>query len=154
MSVDGGFGEAFFQGLYQTPKAVLLGLCTGVFGTVLCIHSTDVADADGVGVVALAVRPRLFGGPALLDGTIKEDDIMVATAVPVVFSVPAINVLDCEMLAFLGRAAMDDYFGNFTYHVLVGIYKGETTENCKNCKIYTMDSTTGFPRSVCLRMRW
>ena len=122
MSVDGGFGEAFLQGLYQAPKAVFLGRCTGVFGAVLCIHSTDVADADGVGVVALAVRPRLFGGPALLDGTVKEDDIMVATAVPIVFFVPAVNVLDCEMLALLGGAAMDDYFGNFTHHVLMGIY--------------------------------
>lgn len=123
MPVDGGFGKTFLQGIYQAPEAVFLRLCPGVFGTVLCVRSANVADSDGVGIVALAVRPRLFEGPALPDGAVKEDDIMIATAVPLVLPVPAVNVCHGIVLAFLGGTAMDDYFSNFAHRFVTMMIK-------------------------------
>ena len=70
--------------------------------------TTDVADADAVGVVALHMGTYLRFGAACMDATIAIDDVVVPYLAESPRAVPSVDVLDGEVLAFGSRGAMDD----------------------------------------------
>lgn len=77
--------------------------------------ATDVAYAYGVGVVTDTMRTGRVQMSAFLDLTIKAHDVMVAYAVPSLFSMPSVDVRSREVPALLGGRAMDDDFSDFSH---------------------------------------
>lgn len=71
-----------------TPEYILLNL------------ASDVADADGVGVVSGAVGSDHLEGTALFDGAVESDDEVVAYHLEASLPVPTVDVLHGEVLAF------------------------------------------------------
>lgn len=82
MADDEGPREAPVQGRQQAAQGGTLGLRTGVGRRAVGGQAADVTDADGVAVVVPAVGTHLRLGPALLEGAVGGDDIVVATALP------------------------------------------------------------------------
>ena len=78
-------------------------------------HSADVADADAVRVVALAVCPGLFEWAARVYGAVQVDDVVVAHVAEALGLVPAADVVGRERAAFGGGGAVDDDFVDGTH---------------------------------------
>ena len=78
-------------------------------------HSADVADADAVRVVALAVSPGLFERAARVYGAVQVDDVVVTHVAEALGLVPAADVVGGERAAFGGGGAVDDDFVDGTH---------------------------------------
>lgn len=90
------------KALGKTPEYNFLNLGASVFRLAGGVKASDVADADGVGVVAGAVCSDHLEGTALFNGAVESDDEVVAYHFEASLPVPAVYVSDCEVLTFLG----------------------------------------------------
>ena len=110
MSVDFG-GRKFCSQLFEEIEhgLLLLGCASVLWCLVVGGKSTDVADADAVGVVALAVCADKFERTAFVDCAVEVDDVVVADLGEATLTMPAVDVSDGERLAFGCGGAMDDY---------------------------------------------
>lgn len=81
--------------------ALCWGACV-LGGSVVGGESSDVADSDGVCVVASAVGSGLGDGTACVDGSVEVDDVVIADVGPSLGEVPLAYVLGGEVLAFRG----------------------------------------------------
>ncbi len=79
-----------------------------VTGASLLVQSPFVADADGVGIVPLAVRTHLRQRASRPDGPIHGDVEVVADAVESPLAVPAVDILHRYTLSRQGGTAVDD----------------------------------------------
>ena len=115
MSVDGSVWVLPAEGLNECPEGVFLCRGAGVFRAAVGGEAPDVADADGVGVVAGAVGSDHLGRAALLDGPVKPDDIVVANHLEAPGLVPAVDVGSGEVLALRSGRTVDDDFGDLSH---------------------------------------
>lgn len=92
--------------------------CARVAGAALLVQSPFVADADGVGVVPLAVRPNAVQRTARPDGAIHGDVEVVADAVEAPLAVPTVDVLHRYALPRQGGGAVDDEEADRTHWTL------------------------------------
>ena len=110
MSVDFGGREFRSQLFEQIEHGLLLLGCASVLGCFVVFgKSTDVADADAVGVMSLAVCADEFERTAFVDCAVEVDDVVVAYLGEATLTMPAVDVSDGEGLAFGCGGAMDDY---------------------------------------------
>lgn len=101
-------GKLLLQILHELAKCGTLLLCACVFGCFsIGSETTDVADADAVGVMADTMGPYLFEIATLVYGAITIDHEVVAYRAPTACLVPTGNVGYCVILAFAGSGAMD-----------------------------------------------
>ena len=72
-----------------------------------------------MGVVALTVGALLLEGPALLDGAVEEDEVVVATASPSSGTVPAVDVGKGVVHPLGGGTTVDDDLGYVSHFGVV-----------------------------------
>lgn len=104
--------EVLHQLLNELNHGGLLCGGAGVNGASCVIFkTTDVAYANGCGIVTLAMGALLTQGTTLEDGTVSVDDIMITDGQPPVFlAVPATDIFHGDLLRFKsGRAMQDDF---------------------------------------------
>ena len=85
--------------------------------------TTDVADADAVGVVPFAMASDGLYVLAHLDGAVKVDDVVIAAVRSTrqreaSLLVPSLNVIQLEITPLLRRGAMQDDFLDFSHNTL------------------------------------
>ena len=117
------FGEHPLQEVHQLQHSVNLERCHRVLGLTEDVESTDVADADAIGVVSLAMAADGLYVLAHLDGAVKVYHIMIAAVRSTrqreaSLLVPSLNVIQLEITPLLRRGAMQDDFLDFSNNTL------------------------------------
>ena len=110
MAVDFCMGIVVFELSDKCLQGFFLFGRPRVLGLAKAVEPADVADADGVGVVPLAVGAAFGYGPSGMDAAVEVDDEMVAYAAEPALAVPLVDVGNGEGLALWRRVAMDDDF--------------------------------------------
>ena len=70
--------------------------------------ATDVANANGVGIMPQAMSTDLLNGTSLVDAAVKINHEVIADAPEATLLVPGIYISDREGFAFRCRRAMND----------------------------------------------
>ena len=112
VSVDGGDGVFFHQVLDKLEENKTLRLSASVGGVAVGIKSTDIGDADALGVVARAVGTDLLDGTARADAAVGIDDIVIADVVPSEAFMVATDALYGAVGIRTGGSAVEDDFGD------------------------------------------
>ena len=94
--------------LQQEFKSILLFVSPGVLGLLVLIESADIADTDGVTVVASHVCTNLSQRSSELNGAVKVNDKVVADLAESTLLMPDIDVVGIEVLAFYSIGTVDD----------------------------------------------
>lgn len=95
---------------------MLLFWCASVLGRlVVGGESTDVADADAVGVVSLAVCADQLYRATFVYRAVEVDDVVIANLGEATLTMPAVDVSDGEGLALRSGGAMDDDSVNLSH---------------------------------------
>ena len=109
MTMDSGIGKLRPELAKERKQCRLLLLGACVLG---CLavggETTDIADADGVGIVTFAVCANLFKRSARVDAAVKVNHIVIADAIETSLAVPAVNVGDGEGFVLCGCRTMND----------------------------------------------
>ena len=92
-------------------RACVLG-CFSVLG-----HTTDVADANAVGIMPQTMGASYVFSTSLVDAAVTIDDIVITYVGKMAGQVPTANILHREVLAFGGGTAVYDDFGDFTHEI-------------------------------------
>lgn len=121
------FGElrmAMYRGIWELSMEsadervecnfLLHGSC--ILWVEVIAYATDVADAYGVGIMTDTMSTGNLEWSAFLDLTIETYNVMVAYAIPSLFSMPSIYVRCREVPAFLGGRAVNDDFSDFSHY--------------------------------------
>ena len=117
--MNGSIGETEFQFFYQLAQCVFLGWSTRIFWDAEFVKATDVADADGLEIVPLTVRPSFPELTTFLDSSVKVDNVVITNLFPTSASVPHVDVVRRDVDSFLCRAAVDNYLVDFSiFYVL------------------------------------
>ena len=113
MAHDQGFGETFLQLADQSQQRGFLFRGAGVARTARSVQPAFVADADGVAVVILAVRPHLFQRTAPVDLAVAgEVEVVADVAETAVTDVVTAAGLKAKALPLRGGRAMEDDQGD------------------------------------------
>lgn len=100
MAVDRGTREALPQFTDQRQQRCLLGGGAGVLGLAVTVKPADIADAYGMGIVALAVGTGTLDGSACVDAAIEVDHEVIADVRELALQVPLADLLDGDGSAF------------------------------------------------------
>ena len=103
MTEDEGVGELLLQADQEVEQGVSLCLGSGISWLSVLIQSSFVADADGVGVVVVAVGTGFFQRSAFVQASVALNVVMVAN----VFEVTVLDMVfpagfKAQILAFGG----------------------------------------------------
>lgn len=90
----------------EVPASVVACVCPWAFSVLG--HTTDVADANAVGIMPQAMGASIVLGTSLVDASVAIDDIVITDVGKLTCQVPTTNVLHREVLAFGGGRAMND----------------------------------------------
>lgn len=115
MAVHHGARKLALQFSYERTKGGALFGCACVFCFLIGIQSTDVADADAVGIVIEAMGTNLLQRTALMNGAIAIDDEVIADTFPSAGLVPAIDVGHGVVLALNRGGTMQDDFSDLSH---------------------------------------
>ena len=102
VTVDCGVGELFEKHLAEGVHHVALLVGAGIFGTTVAVQSANIADADGVGVVAYAMGTYLTECTTGTDSAVAIDDIVVAARTEAAFTMPTVYFFDSHVLPLFG----------------------------------------------------
>lgn len=104
--------------LHELAKCLLLLWCACVLGRFSVLgHTTNVADANAVGIMPQAMGASYVLGTSFVDAAVTIDDIVITYIGKLACQVPTTNVLHREVLAFGGGTAVYDDFGDFTHEI-------------------------------------
>ena len=104
--------------LHELAKCLLLLWCACVLGRFSVLgHTTDVADANAVGIMPQAMGASYILGTPLVDAAVPIDDIVITYVGKFASKMPTANVVHCEIFAFGGGTAVYDDFGDFTHEI-------------------------------------
>ena len=103
------------QVIDEFAKSLFLCRGAGVFRPTVGVESPDVADADGVGIVAFAVGSDHFDWATGVDAAVTIDDIVVANHLETPGFVPAVDVGNGIVLALGSGGTVDDEFGDLSH---------------------------------------
>ena len=118
MAVDFCIGIVVFELSDKCLQGFFLLGCPRVFGLAEAVEAADIADADGVGIVSLAVSAAFGYGPTCMDVAIEVNHEVIANASEPALAVPTVDVGNGEGLAFRRCAAMNDDFGDGSHNGL------------------------------------
>ena len=114
-----GMGKSKLKLLHELAKCLLLLWRACVLGCFSVLgHTTDVADANAVGIMPQAMGASYILGTPLVDAAVTIDDIVITDVGKMAGQVPTANILHCEVLAFGGGRAMNDDFSDFSHCVV------------------------------------
>lgn len=122
MAVNPRPGELVVQLTEEHAQSELLLRRARVLGSFISAKSPDIANPDGVLVVPEAMCPYLFQRSAMFEVAIEVYHIMIATTLPPLLAVPAVDVGKAVVLALLRCAAMKDDFSDLS-HGFVDLYQ-------------------------------
>lgn len=104
--------------LHELAKCLLLLWCACVLGRFSVLgHTTNIADANAVGIMPQAMGASYVLGTSLVDAAVPIDDIVITNVGKLACQVPTTNILHREVLAFGGGTAVYDDFGDFTHEI-------------------------------------
>ena len=109
VAVERGLGELPMQFGEQQSECLLLLGCSRVLGCFAILGTAaDIADADAMLVVTIAVGTNLTDRPACMYAAVPVYQVVVADVAPVVRrrGMPTAHVLNCEVTAFGCGCAM------------------------------------------------
>lgn len=115
MAVHRGARKLALQFTHKRTKGGALFGSACVFRFLIGIKSTDVADADAVGIVIEAMGTNLLQRTALMNGAIAIDDKVIADALPPAGLVPAVDVGYGVVLALNRGGTMKDDFSDLSH---------------------------------------
>lgn len=122
MAVDPRPGELVVQLTEEHAQSELLLRCARVLGSFIIAKSTDVANPYGVLVVPEAMGTHLLDRSAMLEVAIEVYHIMIATTLPPLLAVPAVDVGKAVVLALL-RCTTMKYDFRYLSHGFVDLYQ-------------------------------
>ena len=109
MAYDLGVGVALLEGLEDFVEELLLFGGAGVMGLALLVEAAFVADAEGVGVVALDVAAGHRDGAAVVEGAVTPDiEVIAGMLAEAAQLMAADQAADAEALRCLRGGAMED----------------------------------------------
>lgn len=104
--------------LHELAKCLLLLWCACVLRRFSVLgHTTNVTDANAVGIMPQAMGASDVLGTPLVDAAVPIDDIVITDVGKLACQVPTANVLHREVLAFGSSTAVYDNFGDFTHEI-------------------------------------
>ena len=104
--------------LHELAKCLLLLWRACVLGRFFVLgHTTDVADANAVGIMPQAMGASYVLSTSLVDAAVPIDDIVITYVGKLACQVPTTNIVHREVLAFGGGTAVYDDFGDFTHEI-------------------------------------
>ena len=107
-----------FQLVHQLPQSSLLLRSACVLGCFSVLgHTTNIADANAVGIMPQAMGTSYVLSTSLVDAAVTIDDIVITYVGKLASKMPTANVLHREVLAFGGGTAVYDDFGDFTHEI-------------------------------------
>lgn len=115
-------GELVVQLTQEHAQSELLLRCACVLGSFISAKPPDVADTYGVFVVPEAMGTHLLQRPAMLKVAIEVYDVVIATAIPTLLAVPAVDIGKAVVLALLRCTTMKDDF-RYLSHGFVDLYQ-------------------------------
>lgn len=105
-----------FQLVHQLPQSSLLLRSACVLGRFSVLgHTTDVADANAVGIMPQAMGASYVLSTSLVDAAVTIDDIVITDVGKLACQVPTTNIVHREVLAFGGGRAMNDNFSDASH---------------------------------------
>lgn len=120
--MDPCLGELVVQLTKEHAQGELLLRRARVLGSLISTKSTDVANPDGVLVVPEAMGAHLLQRSAMFEVAIEVNDVVIATTIPPLLAVPAVDVGKAVVLALLRCATMKDDF-RYLSHGFVDLYR-------------------------------
>ena len=115
MAVDGGERELFLQLFYECTERGFLCCRPSVLGFSVGRQTANVTDADAVGIVTFAMCANQIFRSACVNAAVSVNYEVIAYAVEASLAMPAVDVLDGEVLALCGGTAMNNDFCNFSH---------------------------------------
>lgn len=107
-----------FQLVHQLPQSSLLLWRACVLGRFSVLgHTTNIADANAVGIMPQAMGASYVLGTSFVDAAVPIDDIVITYVGKMACQVPTTNIVHREVLAFGGGTAVYDDFGDFTHEI-------------------------------------
>ena len=105
-----------FQLVHQLPQSSLLLRSACVLGRFSVLgYTTDVADANAVGIMPQAMGASYVLGTSLVDAAVTIDDIVITDVGKLACQVPTMNVVHREIFAFGSGRAMNDNFSDASH---------------------------------------
>ena len=102
--------------LHELAKCLLLLWRACVLGRFSVLgHTTNVTDANTVGIMPQAMGASYILGTSLVDAAVPIDDIVITYVSKMACQVPTANVVHREVLAFGGGRAMNDNFSDASH---------------------------------------
>ena len=115
MTVNGGERELFLQLFYESTERGFLSCRPSVLGLAVGRQTADIADADADRIVTFAVCANLALRSACVYAAVTIYHEVIADAVEASLAMPAVDVLDGEVLTLCGGTAMNDDLCNFSH---------------------------------------
>lgn len=107
-----------FQLVHQLPQSSLLLRSACVLGRFSVLgHTTDIADANAVGIMPQAMGASYVLGTSLVDAAVTIDDIVITYVGKLACKMPTTNVVHREIFVFGSGTAVYDDFGDFTHEI-------------------------------------
>ena len=102
--------------LHELAKCLLLLWRACVLGRFSVLgHTTNIADANAVGIMPQAMGASYVLGTSLVDAAVTIDDIVITYISKMACQVPTTNVLHREVFAFRSGRAMNDNFSDASH---------------------------------------
>ena len=112
-------GVLLLQLREKLNKRSLLCFVASVAGLGLVVQPPDIAHADGVSVVPLAVSTDFFDGSARMNKAIDANHKVLADSLETTLLVPARNISNCHILLRECGCAMDNNFIDLSHCYLI-----------------------------------
>ena len=107
-----------FQLVHQLPQSSLLLRSACVLWRFSVLgHTTNIADANAVGIMPQAMGASYILSTSFVDAAVPIDDIVITYVGKLACQVPTTNVVHREVLAFGSGTAVYDDFGDFTHEI-------------------------------------
>ena len=102
--------------LHELAKCLLLLWRSCVLGRFSVLgHTTNVTDANAVGIMPQAMGASYVLCTSLVDAAVTIDDIVITYVSKMACQVPTTNVFSCEIFAFGSGRAMNDNFSDASH---------------------------------------
>ena len=106
--------------LHELAKCLLLLWHACVLGRFSVLgHTTNIADANAVGIMPQAMGASYVLGTPLVDAAVPIDDIVITDVGKLACQVPTTNIVHREVLAFGSGRAMNDNFSDASHSLEV-----------------------------------